>query len=460
MKFVMSLVAATILGTSSACVALNLSQLFRVSLVAIGAIDVACHQEFYLRSIQEETTTTSNQANQNQENQAHKITSTKKFFDALINKNNIEFVRAERKRYLKFTNDSSAELYLNNYAYNLRLNCNGLGNIQFFVNGTELLNESCQGILEVRLPANSTLSLESAVENEQSILQIDNVELSVIDPFTVPEPDSEPESWQSVLELNSTKGFFDKLRNKRNIEYIQEGKQRFLGFGLNGSANLRLHEHPHEFKCDCSGAGELMFVVKGKKIIKICEQNMLIEIPADAKRIRIKSLVENLDEVLLLDNIKLIGHSNHPKKGNFQVWVGGEWRGICCHGIDEFPVITEQGCLWEESARVIKDLTGGLYLHCPEQEGEAADCTCNDEKGENMHGAPGNSVDTSLDRIDEDGNLVGAPIFPNDGRETCVYVWQEDGDKVLKTRVTVGGNRWKEATGWPDDDCPAFRLLR
>lgn len=133
---------------------------------------------------------------------------------------------------------------------------------------------------------------------------------------------------------------------------------------------------------------------------------------------------------------------------NLQVRIDGRWRGVCCR--NGRPVVSTRECDWTHGGRVLTDETDDSKLDCPENGGRAVDCTCNDS-GERMHGAPDGPVMSSLELDD------GAPIFPNIGRETCVYVDDADDDR-LKTRLTDG--RWDDDTeSWPDPECPHFRLI-
>ncbi len=67
-----------------------------------------------------------------------------------------------------------------------------------------------------------------------------------------------------------------------------------------------------------------------------------------------------------------------------------------------------------------------------------------------MHGAPDGPVSSSLILDD------GAPIFPNIGRETCVFV--DNG--ILKTRwSSVQGNKWDSSTEtWPDEEARSCEI--
>ena len=139
------------------------------------------------------------------------------------------------------------------------------------------------------------------------------------------------------------------------------------------------------------------------------------------------------------------GNGGEPHS-NLQVLIDGAWRGVCCAG--SRLEISDGACTWREGGRVLTDTREDEELDCPE--GGPVTCECN-SSGERMHGAPGGPVDTSLRLTD------GAPIFPNIGRETCVFV---DDDGQLKTRnSSVTGNKWDDASGWPDKDCPHFRLV-
>ena len=139
--------------------------------------------------------------------------------------------------------------------------------------------------------------------------------------------------------------------------------------------------------------------------------------------------------------------SSDPVRSNFQVKVGGQWKGVCCGS--NGPVISGNSCEWRESGRYLIDLTNDLRLDCPENNGNPVKCTCN-RSGERFHGAPGGPVSTSI------YYPGGAPIFPNIGRETCLFVNRSG---KLESRLSdVRGNKWSDVNGWPDKDCLHFKL--
>ena len=115
---------------------------------------------------------------------------------------------------------------------------------------------------------------------------------------------------------------------------------------------------------------------------------------------------------------------------NFQVDIGGVWEGVCCNGSS--LEVSDLGCHWTESGRLLTDETAGLQLNCPE--GGPTDCMCSGT-GEHMHGAGGGDLRTVR-------TSNGGPIFSNSAMETCVYV-SDSGE--LKTE-------------WTDSSCPDFRL--
>ena len=451
MRFILGLVVAGILSSSSTYAAPSVAQLLKLSFISIGIVEATGDHNFNLRSMQQIGGLASGMT---QDTQTLELRSTKKFFDVLQNKKGLDFVRANKKRYVSFRHDSSAELNLDNSSYELSFKCEGIGSISFSVDGSEAFTESCQGILKVQLPANSILTIGTLAESED--LRIGRVKMSAL----APEQESDSETGKSVVEVRSTKEFFNKIKNKKNIEYIRNDKQRFVSFAEGGSAELQLQNHPQKLNLNCEGSGKLLFLIDSKEVIKDCEQKMVLLLSAEARTLKIQSLVDESEDILLIDGVKLTAYPNLGTKGNFQVNVDGEWKGICCVAEGELPIVSDVGCFWEESKRSIKDLNTELYLDCPERGGEAADCKCYEEEWENFHGAPGDSMASSLDRIDENGKLLGAPIFPNSGRETCTYVGSDEGNMVLKTRITVGGDKWDEETGWPDEYCPDFRLYR
>lgn len=454
MRFVLGLLVASFLSSSSLYAAPSFAQLFRLSAVAIGLVRTTGDRTFNLRSMQERVAPT-NLRKLNAQNR--ELRSTKGFYD-IIKKRNLEFIRSESRRYLSFKHDSLAELYLDKHSYVLSFKCEGHGSLIFWINGSEASTELCQGKLKVLVPMSSILKIEPILEG--SDLQISRVKIKVIDSQPEPEPEPQVDPGQSVVEIRSTKGFFDKMENKTNVEYIVKDKRRFIGFADEGSAELQLQDYPQKLNFNCQGVGELLFLFDGKEVLRNCDKKMVVLFSADATSVKIKSLAEEPEGALLIDGVKLTGYPNLGTKGNFQVKVDGEWRGVCCVANKQFPVISNKGCLWEESKRSIKDLTADLFLDCPERGGKAANCTCDEEEWENFHGAPGDSMASSLDWIDETGQLVGAPIFPNSGRETCVYVGKNGIDLVLKSRETIKGDNWEEDTGWPDENCPDFRLFR
>jgi hypothetical protein len=150
---------------------------------------------------------------------------------------------------------------------------------------------------------------------------------------------------------------------------------------------------------------------------------------------------------------------------NFQMKLNGKWQPICCEGGK--PTISDRGCQWKESGRVLIDKTANKEFQCKEyhnRQGSAwnrlkepypKDCTCVNSGGERMHGAPGPNVIDSLEhRVN--GEHVGAPIFPNIGRERCIKV-KSNGD-LKSQRSDVRGDKWSDNSGWPDKDCPHFRI--
>ena len=111
-----------------------------------------------------------------------------------------------------------------------------------------------------------------------------------------------------------------------------------------------------------------------------------------------------------------------PPNSNLQVKIHDRWAGVCCETAGDSPVITGNACNWIRVVRSLRDTTNGLGLDCPENGQNPVDCECIAGPSEQYHGigypAPNNdkNVRSSIE-LDE-----GGPIFPNNGRETCLHV--------------------------------------
>ncbi|MFK7827977.1 MAG: hypothetical protein AB8G05_27760 [Oligoflexales bacterium] len=97
-------------------------------------------------------------------------------------------------------------------------------------------------------------------------------------------------------------------------------------------------------------------------------------------------------------------------------------------------------------------ITNERYLHCPEKDGEAANCRCRTldkkDKIEKLHGAPEGSLSSSIDRS------AGGPVFPDIARPTCLFIDKRN----VETRKTTG-DKWKDGK-WNDSACRHFRIIR
>lgn len=140
--------------------------------------------------------------------------------------------------------------------------------------------------------------------------------------------------------------------------------------------------------------------------------------------------------------------------GEFKIKLDGTWKNVCCKSGK--PEVTNEDCDWNHAKRRLEDKDNKSLLDCPENGQKPVKCTCSNT-GEKFHGIFG-PVASSIGQPD------GAPIFPNSGKQVCVYV---DNKGEFRTKYVFDANtavkkskdtnNWKNDK-WADDKCPHFKL--
>ena len=231
------------------------------------------------------------------------VTSTQGFYSQLELKQNITYESDNGRRYISFGNNGKARMPLGLSAYSISFDCvgNKTNKVVISAFGIPTTFKECD-FIEITIPHRPGIEVNNYIQIAGSNFRLENIKLIELDNA----PNNNANTEQEII-VSSTRGFYNQLELRQNINYESSDGRRFIAFNSSGKARMPLGLAGYSVSFDCVGSSSTKVIISAFGIpttFKDCGSSIDITIP-DRPGIQVKNYIQIAGSNFEIENIKL-----------------------------------------------------------------------------------------------------------------------------------------------------------